>query len=151
VISRRKGPSGALGLTPLLGGHLIANVLIGCARENAPIDQIMFVAIRATFNNLAGGRAIDAWKIQELALGSGVEVDERVLAIVPAFADTFRGGASLVGRIVGSFAEFSSGVLDLRLGALGGLGNFVAGFFVACALVGIIAVAAYTTGQDQGC
>jgi hypothetical protein len=63
-----------------------------------------------------------------------------VLEIVPAFLNALRGGARLVGGVVGGFAQFPAGLLKLRLCALGGFGDFVAGSFVARPLIGIVGV-----------
>jgi hypothetical protein len=110
----------------------------------------VFVAVRAAGYDFARGGAIDAGKIEKLGFGRGVQIDKRVLAFVPAVTDALGGGASLVGGVVGGFTDFSAGVLDCRLGALGGAGDFVAGSFVARALIGIVGSATTGTGQNEG-
>jgi hypothetical protein len=54
----------------------------------------------------------------------------------------------LVGGFVSGFAEFSAGVFDGGLGALGGFGDFVAGSLVAGALIGVIGIAS-GGGEDE--
>ena len=123
-------------LAELFRGDLVADFLVGRAGEDAFIEQVMFVAVRAAGNNFARGGAVDAGKIEELAFGSGVEIEKRVLASGPAVADAFGGGASFVGSFVSGFAELSASVLDGGFCPLGGFGDFFAGSFVAGALVG---------------
>jgi hypothetical protein len=88
----------------LFRGDPVANLLVSGAGENVFIEQVVFIAVRSASNDSARGGAIDARKIQKLTFGSGVEIDERVLAIAPAIADAFGGGASFVGGLVGGFA-----------------------------------------------
>jgi hypothetical protein len=130
----------------LLRSDLVADFLVGLAGDDVFVEEVVFVSIGAARDNFAGGGSIDAGKIEELAFGSGVEIEKRVLAIFPTVANAFGGGASLVGSCVSGLAELSAGVFDGGLGALGGFGDFVACAFVASALVGVIGVA---SGGDE--
>jgi hypothetical protein len=125
---------------------LVADFLVGLAGDDVFVEEVVFVSIGAARDNFAGGGSIDAGKIEELAFGSGVEIEKRVLAIFPTVANAFGGGASLVGSCVSGLAELSASVFDGGLGALGGFGDFVACAFVASALVGVIGVA---SGGDE--
>ena len=120
--------------------------MVGGARENALVEQVVFVAVRTAGNNSARCGAVDARKFEDLILGSGVEIEKRVLAVGPTIADALGGGAGFVGGLVRSFTDFSTGVLDGGFGAFGSFGDFVARFFVPRALVRVIGIA---TGRSQ--
>ena len=138
----------AVTLAELLCSDLIADSLVGLAGDDVFVEEVVFVSIGAARDNFAGGGSIDAGKIEELAFGSGVEIEKRVLAVLPTVANAFGGGARLVGSFVSGFAELSASVFDSGLGALGGFGDFVACSFVAGALVGVIGVAS-GGGEDE--
>src|ERR1700730_11756552 len=108
----------------------------------------MFVAVRAAGNNFARCGAVDAGKIEELAFGSGVEIEKRVLASGPAVTDAFGGGASFIGSFVSGFAELSARILDCGFCPLGGFGDFFTGSFVAGALVRIVGVTTQRSGHE---
>ena len=75
----------------LFCGDPVSNSLVSGTREDAFLEQVVFVAIGAVGNNFAGRGAIDSRKIQELAFGGGVEIDQRMLAVGPTVMDPFGG------------------------------------------------------------
>ena len=140
----------ANGSQELFCSDAVSNSLVSGAGEDAFLEQVVFGAIGAVGNDFAGRGAIDSRKIQKLAFGSGVEVDQRMLAVSPTVMDPFGGRARLVGGLVSGFADLSARVFQGGLGAFSGFGDFFTSSFVPRALIGIIRIATHDQNERGG-
>lgn len=115
-------------VTPLLRGDEIADLGVGGVGEDVLGDEVAFVVEGTGGDNFVRLRTSDAREREELALGGGIDVDDRVVRVAPAFANALSGGVGLFGGDVGGFAQLSAGVFNNGLGFFRGFGDVVASF-----------------------